>query len=292
MKIGILTTFSGAEKEPLADYVRGVGRIVEERGFHAIWVPEHVVGFHAYDPRFPYPYADDGAAPASLATEGLVDPMSLLTAMAMCTHRIQLCTGIAILPQRNPVYFAKMGAAIDLLSAGRFVPGIGLGWSGQEYEALGVPWAERGKRMDEYIAVLRTLWQDNVAAFHGKHYDLPECVQLPRPVRKPFPPLHIGGESDAALRRVATMGQGWIGLRLLPEGLGKRLARLDAALAEAGRSRAEIEIVVSPAEVPCDRAMRDRYAEAGASQVVVMAGGGDLDSFERQADQLAAELID
>jgi probable F420-dependent oxidoreductase len=219
MRIGVQTFFDGRQQEPLADYVRGVATILEDRDFASVWMSEHVVTFRDYDRAYPYPYADDGVPLPILSEIGMLDPMTALTALACHTSQIRLATGIAILPQRNPVYFAKMGTGIDLLSNGRFVAGLGLGWSGQEFTATGTTFEKRGARMDDYVEVVRTLWQDEESAYTGAHYTLPSCLQLPKPAQRPHPPFFFGGESLPALRRVAKSGQGWVGFRQMPEDL-------------------------------------------------------------------------
>ncbi|AMK19938.1 hypothetical protein K663_17886 [Sphingobium sp. MI1205] len=292
MRIGIQTFFDGQQREPLNDYVAGVSRILEERGFGAVWMSEHVVTFRDYDPAYPYPYADDGRPPAFLSEFGMLDPMSALTAIACHSSTLRLCTGIAILPQRNPVYFAKMGTAIDLLSGGRFVAGIGLGWSAQEFAATNTPFAHRGARADEYVEVLKSLWRNEEKAFEGEHYTMPACIQLPLPAQHPHPPLYFGGESRPALRRVARHGQGWVGFRTLPDALASRLAILRELLDEEGRTLNDIDIVISPGEHACDADMLARYAELGASEVVVICFDRDLDGFTRQADHLARTLVE
>ena len=291
MKIGVQTLFNGEQREPLAEHLAGVAKILEERSFASIWVSEHVVTFPHYDPRYPYPYNDDHIPPAFLSRVGILDPMSTVTALAMCSKNLMLAPGVAILPQRNPVYFAKEGACIDQISGGRFIAGIGLGWSAQEYEALGVPWEHRGARMNEYIELIKALWQDDVASFNGKYYQLPECIQMPKPIQRPHPPFYIGGESDPALRRVAKHAQGWVGFRMTPDEFSARLKVLKGYLSEQGRSLDDIDIVVSPADKPCDKDTLAQYAELGVSQVVMICMGSDLDSYRDAADKLAEDFI-
>ena len=253
---------------------------------------EHVVTFRNYDPAYPYPYSDDGVPPAILSEMGMIDPMSALTVLATHTQHLRLGTGIAILPQRNPVYFAKMAAAIDLLSNGRFVAGVGLGWSAQEFKAVQTPFERRGSRMRDYIQVVRSLWCDDTSRFEGEFYSLPACIHLPKPVQKPHPPFYFGGESKAAFRRVAEFGQGWVGFRLTPEELTSRLKALGEILGEYGRSIEDIDIVVSPgADRVCDADMLARYGELGVAEVVVVCLGDSLDAYSRQADQLARSLV-
>lgn len=290
MDIGIQTFFMGGQEGSLADYVRAVGSAVEDRGFSSLWVSEHVLTFPSYDPRYPYPYAEDGVPPMPLDRVGLLDTMTTLTALAMCTERITLGTSIAILPQRNPVYFAKMATGIDLLSNGRFVAGIGIGWSGQEMEATGTPWEHRGPRTRDYVEVVRSLWVDEVSSFSGTYYDLPECVQLPKPIQRPHPPMYFGGDGTGALRRVVDYGQGWLAFNVTPESLGEGLERLDAMLAEQGRAR-DVDIIASPGVHACDAEALARFAELGVSQVFFTVISDDLDTYHDQLDQLADTML-
>jgi probable F420-dependent oxidoreductase len=292
MHIGIQTTFFGGRNhESVGDFVAGVGKALEERGFHSLWTGEHVVTFPKYDPASRYSYSDDGAAPQFLADFGFMDPLTMLTALAGHTSTLKLGTGIAILPQRNPVYFAKMATGIDLLSNGRFLAGLGVGWSAQEYAATETPYEHRGARLDEYIEVVRSLWCDEVASFKGKFYTLPECKQMPKPAQSPHPPLFIGGESNAALRRVAKYGQGWYGFRLPPDELAARMPILEAELSARGRSFEDLEVVISPGDKPCDRDTLARYAELGVSEVIVICVSDSLAGFVDQADALAERFV-
>ena len=159
---------------------------------------------------------------------------------------MRLGTGICLVPQRNPIYTAKQVADVDFLSRGRLDFGIGVGWLREEFEALGVPWERRGARTRECIEVMKTLWCDEVSSYAGAFYTLPGCLQNPKPVQKPHPPLFFGGESDAALRRVAQLGQGWFGFGLSPDDLAAHLERLDALLAREGRKRSDVQVQVAP----------------------------------------------
>jgi probable F420-dependent oxidoreductase len=126
-----------------------------------------------------------------------------LAFLAAHTARVRLGTGICLVPQRNPVYTAKEVATVDWLSGGRFDFGVGVGWLAEEFRALDVAFERRGDRCREYLDVMRRLWCDSVSAFAGSFYDLPASRQYPKPVQQPHPPICFGGESDAAMRRVA-----------------------------------------------------------------------------------------
>ena len=287
MKIALHTTLDGRQHEPLAEYLAGVGQALEERGFSSVWIAEHVVTFKQFDPKYPYPYADGGVIPPFMPEIGIVDPLTVLTALAMATKTIRLGSGVAILPQRNPVYFAKMATGIDLLSNGRFVAGVGLGWTAQEYEALQTPFEHRGSRMRDYLQVVRSLWCDEVSSFEGPYYRLPECIQLPKPVQKPHPPFFFGGEGEPAMRRVAEFGGGWIAFRLTPDELAARLPMLEDMLAQRGRSLADIEITLSPVDKPCGPDELRRFAELGVAELIIPVAADSLASFRQQVDQIA-----
>jgi probable F420-dependent oxidoreductase len=293
MRISINTFFEGRQPEPLAGFIAGVAHALEERGIAGVWMGEHVVTFADYDPAHHYPYNDDGSAPELLKGIGFLDPMSVLTALAMHSKTLRLGTGVAILPQRNPVYFAKEGAAIDLLSNGRFIAGIGVGWSAQEYAATGTPFEHRGSRMRDYVQVVRSLWQDEVSHFEGRFYTLPECIHRPKPVQRPHPPFYFGGESEAAMRRVAEFGQGWFAFSITPNELQPKIARLKELLGEYGRSLADIDLVVSPGpEKPCDERTLAAYAELGVAEVVAVCFGNCIDDYRREGDRVVKQFIE
>ena len=249
------------------DLLETLGRESEARGISTLWVGEHVVLFAQYAST--YPYSGDGKIPAPPGS-GLLDPMVTLAYLAACTKTVRLGTAMLLLPQRNPVYVAKEVSSLDWLSGGRVDLGIGVGWLKEEFEALGVPWERRGARTDEYIEVLRTLWCDDTSSYAGEIFRLPECEMFPKPIQQPHPPLHIGGETDAALRRAARTAQGWHTFNRSPEELAAGLDKLDEFLAEAGRSRSDLRITVCPYFNQLTPDLVEQYAEAGADAVAAL----------------------
>jgi probable F420-dependent oxidoreductase len=246
------------------DLLDAVGREAEERGVSTVWVGEHVVLFADYASR--YPYAADGKVPAPSGS-GLLEPLVTLSYLAARTTTVRLGTAMLLLPQRNPVYVAKEASSLDWLSQGRVDLGIGVGWLKEEFDALGVPWERRGVRTDEYIEVLRTLWCDDTSSFAGETYQLPPCEMFPKPIQLPHPPIHIGGETDAALRRVARLGQGWHTFNRSPAELADGLRTLDGLLDAAGRSRDDLRVTVCPYFNHLTPELVEQYAEAGADAV-------------------------
>jgi probable F420-dependent oxidoreductase len=260
-----------------------VALAAEERGIGTVWVGEHVVLFEQYASS--YPYAEDGRIPAPSGT-GLLEPMVTLAYLAARTSTVRLGTAMLLLPQRNPVYVAKEVSSLDWLSGGRVDLGIGVGWLKEEFDALQVPWERRGQRTDEYVEVLHTLWRDDISSYHGESYDLPPCEMYPKPLQEPHPPLHIGGETQAALRRAARLGQGWHTFNRSPEELSQGLRELDVHLEAAGRRRKELRITVCPYFNQLTPEAVEQYADAGADSVAALFFAFSPDEVEKTLDDL------
>lgn len=286
MKIGLQGVFAG--QSATAAHMMKTARLVEDAGFHSFWMPEHVLLFENY--ASPYPYADNGKVPLDPHHVPL-EPFTALAFLAGHTSRLRLATGITILPQRNPVYFAKQAADVDVISGGRLDLGIGVGWLAEEFAALNVPFERRGARAADYIKVLQTLWCDETSSYEGEFYSLPPCVQGPKPVQKPYPPLWFGGESKAALTRVARFGQGWYGVKLLPPDVPAHLRQLGELLKAEGRTLKDIQIAVSPYGAPCDLDMLKRYRDAGVDQVILFALTADPEPLYREIHRMAEQLV-
>jgi len=286
MDIGLFAPLGNGNAS--AEILRSLGREAEDRGFESIWVPEHVVLFDDYESR--YPYAADGRFPGGGDT-GLLEPLTALTYLAAVTDRIRLGSGICLVPQRNPVYTAKQVVDLDCLSGGRVDFGVGVGWLREEFEAVAVPFARRGTRTDEYLQVMRSLWNDEVSSFEGEHYTLPACRMYPKPVQQPHPPIHIGGESAAAMRRAARHGDGWYSFNRLPDELDDPLERLDGMLAEVGRSRGDFQLTVSPYLNPVDAAAVEAYRARGVDRLVVLCLAFDVDGLRTQLDHLVSTVL-
>jgi probable F420-dependent oxidoreductase len=286
MRIGIFAPLASPLATPA--YVRALAQGAEERNFHSLWLPEHVVLFDEYVSR--YPYSPDGRIPAG-GENGLLDPLAALGFLAAATRRIRIGTAVCLVPQRNPVYTAKEIATLDVLSGGRVDFGVGVGWLAEEFAALGVPFERRGARCREYMRLMQTLWRDPVSQFRGEFYKLAPCRQFPKPVQKPHPPIHFGGESDAALRRVAELGQGWHPFHQEPQFLAERMGTLEKLLGARGRKRAEIEVTICPYLRPISLDLVKRYRDAGVDQVTVMPLAGDPPGLEKVLDTLASQIV-
>ena len=281
MKIGVAMAFS--QHTPVS-YMRDAVQMVEAKGVHAIWVPEHVLFFPDYASS--YPYSDSGRIPGD--PEGLLDPFTALTFIAAHTTTVRLATGICLVPQRQPVYTAKMVADVDYLSGGRVDFGVGIGWLKEEFDAVGADFSRRAALSDEYIDVMKALWSEGVTEYQGETVTLMPCHFNPKPVQTPHPPIYFGGESNAALRRVARQGDGWYGYDMSPEMLAARLPKLDEALQAEGRSRADITLIVGPNRHPVNEQTLPQYRELGVDQLVVPLFGSSVEKLEMRADALLA----
>jgi probable F420-dependent oxidoreductase len=286
MQIGLMIASASPFATP--DYLQAFGEAADEHGFSTIWVPEHVVLFDNYSSV--YPYAENGRVPAGGDT-GILEPLDTMAFFAAVTTRVRLATGICLVPQRNPVYTAKQVATVDWLSNGRVDFGIGIGWLREEFAAVNVPWDQRAQRTRDYVEAMRRMWCDEVSEYDGPFYKLPACRVYPKPVQKPHPPVYFGGESDPALQRVADAGNGWIGFNHTPETAAERIAALERLLADAGRSRDDIDVVVSPYMRPIESSTLAAYADAGADQVVLPALAFDPESVRDTIARLGDDWV-
>ena len=257
---------------------------MESKGIYSIWFPEHVLFFPDYEST--YPYSGSGRIPGD--PEGLLDPFTAMTFVASHTSKVRLGTGICLVPQRQPVYTAKMVADVDFLSNGRVDFGVGIGWLKEEFDNLGMDFSTRAATCDEYIDAMQALWAPGVTEFSGPTVNLTACHFNPKPVQTPHPPIFFGGESKPALRRVAERGQGWYAYDISPEGLAEKLPQLDEALAKAGRTRDDITLYVGPNRHPVNDETIKAYADLGVEQLVLPLGASNLEKLEMRTDALLA----
>ena len=276
LKLGCQMAFN---EHTSPEYIAAAAAMVEKLGYDSFWVPEHVLFFPDYESK--YPYSEDGRIQGD--PRSLLDPLTALTYVAANTSKIRLGTGICLVPQRNPVYTAKQVADLDYLSGGRVDFGIGIGWLKEEFNALGVPWTDRAGRTEECIGVMKTLWCDELSSFQGKYFSFEAAYQNPKPVQRPHPPLIFGGESRAALRRVATLGQGWFTFNVTPESLAQGIDILQPLLEEQGRTIPDISISVTPDRKHINQESLKRFEELGAEQIILPLFANNTDKLEGKA---------
>jgi probable F420-dependent oxidoreductase len=263
MRVGLHALGIGTGARP--EVIRAVAMAAEATGFATLWSGEHVVLVDRPGSR--YPYSADGQI-AVPADADWLDPLLGLSFIAAVTTTIGLATGVLLLPEHNPVLSAKQAATLDVLSGGRFTLGVGIGWSAEEFAALGIPFAGRGRRTAEYVAAMRTLWADDVASFSGEFTRFESVRVNPKPVRGRRIPVVLGGNSDAALGRVAAFGDGWYGFNLPAAAVAERVAALAGQCRQRGRSPRELSVAVAltdghPGLLP-------ELAEAGVTELVVV----------------------
>jgi len=236
------------------------GRAAEAAGFESLWVADHIV---LPDPPVPgRPMAPDMR---------LIEPIVALTFLAAHTSRVRLGTGVIILPQRQAVVLAKQLASLDVLSNGRLIFGLGVGWCEPEMNASGAPFSERGKVADDYLAAMRALWTQPKPSHRGSYVSFDGVQAMPRPVQTPIP-IVVGGRTAPAYRRSVAQGHGWYGFGLDIAETQKSVA----ALREAGKKvsrpvelgRLEISITPPGFDVP-DKATVDAYAAAGVDRLIL-----------------------
>ena len=277
LKFGLTAINAGVTSYPEA-LVR-LAQVAETAGFDSLWAGEHHVLAESSE-RMP-------------ATNRILNPVVALTFVAAHTRTIRLGTGVLLLPQHQPLILAKELASLDVLSGGRLIVGIGVGWAEAEYEALGVPYHERGARADEYLAAMRAIWSEEKPAYHGRYVSFQEVQAYPHPVQQPTPPIVIGGRAPAVLRRTVEQANGWYGFALDLDETANLLAQLREAAAHYYRpaSLGKLEISVAP-RVPLDKETAQRFAELGVHRLILIPPPGmDAPAIEQWITTLGETLI-
>jgi probable F420-dependent oxidoreductase len=242
------------------DAAARLGRAAEAAGFESLWVADHVV--------LPDPPLPERPMPSD---QRLLDPIVALTFLAAHTSRILLGTGVIILPQRQALVLAKQLASLDVLSNGRLIFGLGVGWCEPEMRSVGAPFAERGRVADDYLAAMRAVWTQPKPSHRGPYVSFEGVQAMPRPVQTPVP-IVVGGRTAPAFRRAVTQGQGWYGFGL---GVGETETFV-TALRETEKKhprppalgRLEISVTPPSLEIP-DKATVDAYAAAGVDRLIL-----------------------
>lgn len=265
MKFGLFGINMGACAKPQT--AAAVARAAEDGGFDSVWTGEHVV---LPDPREP---------PSPLPPETpIIDPAIALAYVAAKTKSIRLGTGIIILPQRNPLVLAKQLSSIDVLSDGRLIFGIGIGYLKAEFDALGVPFSDKAARSEDFLAAILALWTQEKPAHHGRFVSFGGVQAMPRPVQKPHPEIVFGGNSPQGCERAVRLAKGWYGFALDFDATNSCIEALRKACAERGRRFDELEISVTPflgrgggrsTATPPSRDDAKRFADLGVHRLIL-----------------------
>ncbi len=279
MKLGLFGINTGPCAEP--EVATRVAQAAEAAGFESVWTGEHVV------------LPDPQAPPSPAAPEvPFLDPAVALAFVAARTRTIRLGTGIIILPQRNPLVLAKELASVDVVSGGRLIFGLGIGYLKPEFDALGIPFADKGPRSDDYIRAIRALWTQDKPAYRGRFVAFAGIQAFPRPVQKPHPPIVIGGMSAGAFRRAVRLGNGWYGFALDVERTRKCVEGLREAAKRVERppELGPLEISVTPIGA-IDRDALKRFEDLGVARLSLLQRGRTADDLLGFVEKTAEALL-
>ena len=282
MRFGIM--FANTLGFATAAGARALAEAAEATGIESLWTVEHVVVPAGYESE--YPYSPDGRMPGG-EKAWIPDPLIWLSYVAAASTTLKLGTGVAILPQRSPIYTAKEVATLDQLSGGRMILGVGAGWLKEEFEALGVPFARRGERLEEYIGALRALWSEAEPTYHGEFVSFTGAICRPQPVAKSVP-IVIGGHTERAARRAGRLGDGFFPAQPDLDALARLIQVMRASAEEAGRDPDTIEI--SAGGLP-QADYVERLAELGVSRMVMPLPAWDADGIRPALEQFATDVI-
>lgn len=261
MKIGIFEFCIDRSVDPAV-----IAKRAEELGFASYWVPEHPI--IPIKTSSPYPASDDGLIPDEYGR--ITDPFVSLARASAVTTKIELGTGICLVPERNPLELAKEVATLDHFSNGRFIFGIGAGWLREETEIMGGDFDHRWGQTKDAVLAMKELWTKDEAEYHGKYYDFPAVRSFPKPAQKPHPPVYMGGSSKYVFKRVVEWGDGWMPVLSPVEDIKAGRQRLNAMAEAAGRDPKEINVLAFGfPEKFRTRAAMDELAAAGVDHATV-----------------------
>jgi probable F420-dependent oxidoreductase len=277
MKFGIFGINHGPCAVPAT--AAAVARAAEDAGFDSLWTGEHIV--------LPDPQVPPSPVPADAP---FIDSAVALAYVAARTSKIKLGTGIIILPQRNPLVLAKELASVDVVSGGRLIFGIGIGYLKPEFDAIGAPFDHKGPRSEEYLASMIALWTMEKPEYRGRFVSFGGINAMPRPVQRPYPEIVFGGHTASAYSRAARLARGWYGFALDAGGTAKCIVGLRDACKQAGRRFEDLEISVTPrGRIDLDAARR--FAELGVHRLVLLHRGRNEQETLQFVSQAERELI-
>jgi probable F420-dependent oxidoreductase len=283
MKIGIVSINVGGPAT--AENMLEVAQHAEAAGIESVWTFEHVIVPTDYESKYPYDRTGKMPIPPQA---WFLDPLISLAHVAAATKTIRLGTGVNILPQVNPLLFAKQTASLDALSGGRLTLGLGIGWLAEEYRAMGTPFERRGARFDDYLEAVKKVWTGAVVEHESEFLSWHGFMSHPTPAQKPHPPILIGGATTKTLRRVVSAAQGWYAPSDSPRELSVKIADLKKMAARAGRPFETIDITVNwrIAKRPPDALAE--LQDLGVTRAVVLLGASGESDPKKAIDLIAS----
>jgi len=284
MKFGLMYANAGPFAYP--EGMTNLARTAEAAGIESLWTVEHVVIPVGYKSTYPYDPSGKIPAPDSMP---IPDPLLWLASAAAVTKTIRLATGILILPQRHPLYVAKEVATLDVLSGGRAILGIGVGWLEEEFQALGIPFEDRGSRTAETVRAMRSLWKDEPEAFEGKFFRWPPLQSHPKPIQKPGVPIVVGGHTELSARRAARYGDGFFPGVADEAQLKSITQTLRDECKKIGRRPEEVEISAGRRAIDLDGVKH--YQDLGVSRIMIPPPAFDPDGIRQGLGELADKII-
>lgn len=285
VRVGVVQVVDGAVGRGV-EFIQATATTCEEFGYSTFWLADHLVFFDEVESK--YPYNEDGTIEIRPG-QGIVEPLQGLLVAGLATSTIRLGTAVEIVALRNPLERAKQVATLDVLTGGRFTWGVGVGWMKEEFDAVGVDFATRGRRADDVLAACRALWTQEHASHTGEFFSFRNVIANPKPAQRPNPPILAGGTSRPALRRAAR-NEGWFGWNTTVAELDVALAYLDEELEKLGRDRAGFRLYLgSQVNVEPDDSLRQYLAEVAARGIEEYAIGLPLTPrrFRHQLEQFA-----
>jgi len=235
MKIGVFLLPSQDSADPAV-----VAKRAEELGFASFWVPEHAVLPVHYSSK--YPGTPDGRIPPAVGI--IADPFVALARASATTTKIQLGTGVCLVPERNPLVMAKEIATLDHFSGGRFLFGIGAGWLKEESEIMGADFQHRWTQTRDAIHAMKELWTKEESAYYGSYYNFPAVRSFPKPAQKPHPPVLLGGSSKYVYKRIVEWGDGWLPTGMKIDKIQEGWATISDLAQKKGRDPKSLTLIV------------------------------------------------
>jgi|KBSSwiStaDraftv2_1062776.scaffolds.fasta_scaffold16512_3 probable F420-dependent oxidoreductase len=289
MRFGVHLVAAGKMIE--GESIARVARRAEELGYDSLWVSDHII--------FPtqlqsaYPYSPDGKLPLD-PTNPLLEPFTVLSYAAAVTKTIKLGTSVIIVPYRDPLVTAKIVSSLDVLSGGRFIFGVGVGWLEEEFRALRQNLRDRAAQTREALLVMKACWTQDSPEFHGKFFDFSGIKFAPKPRQKPYPPIWFGGNSPSALKRAVEHGDGWHAVWETPEEVNEKARTLRDLCTNAGKNFADFPLTINVNNrVPYTIENVKKYEAAGISMMFIPRSfQADVNTMIENMENFAKEIKD